>query len=48
MKTIFKLIFIVILLPIIILWKILRLIVPELTRPLDSLASGIANIFRFN
>lgn len=48
MKTIVKLFFIVILLPIIIIWKILRLIVPELTRPFDSLASGIGNILRFN
>lgn len=48
MKTIIKLFFIVILLPIIILWKILRLVAPEITRPFDSLASGIGNILRFN
>lgn len=48
MKTIFKLFVIVILLPFIILWKILRMIAPELTRPFDSLANGIGNILRFN
>lgn len=48
MKTIFKIFFIFILLPIIILWKILRLIAPELTRPFDSLARGIGSLLRFN
>jgi hypothetical protein len=32
--------------PLIILWKILRMITPELTRPMDSLTSGIRGIFR--
>lgn len=32
---------------VIILWKILRLIVPELTRPFDSLADGPSEVFRF-
>lgn len=48
MKTIFKIFFFIILLPLIILWKTLRLIAPEITRPLDSFANGIASIFRFN
>jgi hypothetical protein len=48
MKTVFKIFFIVILFPLIILWKTLRFIAPELTRPFDSLAGGIASIFRFN
>lgn len=33
--------------PLIILWKILRVIGPELTRPLESLMSGIRGILRF-
>lgn len=42
MTTIFKILFI----PLIVLWKILRMTLPELTRPLDSLMSGIRGIFR--
>ena len=41
MKTILYLIF----LPVIILWKILRAIAPELTKPFDAIGRGIAGIF---
>jgi len=42
MNIVFKIIF----LPIIVIWRILRSIAPELTRPLEGLANGLARIFR--
>jgi len=44
MTTLLKIIF----LPLIILWKICRFILPELTKPFDSMFTGISNIFRSN
>ena len=44
MTTLLKIIF----LPLIILWKICRMVLPELTRPFDSLGAGIRDIFRSN
>lgn len=41
-----KTFFIILLLPVIILWKIIRLVVPELTSPFDSLAEAMGNILR--
>lgn len=33
-------------LPIIVLWRILRSVAPEITRPLDVLANSLGEIFR--
>jgi len=34
--------------PVTILWRIMRAIVPEITRPLDGLAKGLGYIFRLS
>lgn len=41
-----KLVIRIMTIPVVIFWRILRAIAPELTRPLEGLANGLAMIFR--
>lgn len=41
-----KLVIQILFIPARILWTILRMVLPELTRPFESLANGLAQIFR--